>query len=219
MNKQSTPQALSTVTAVVLVTALSLGFSARNLPAVEITADGVYAFCVSCHGKQGAGGEGGRYPRIAGLPQAYLDAQIHAFRSQERVNKPMIPIFKHVRFDEEVIDLVSAHVAAMAVPDLGLWPYQPDPDALATFASRADYVAAGAAAYDAQCASCHGASAEGMEATGAPPLVAQYPAYLRKQIGDFAADRRHHEQSDQCGAPDDATTDAILNHLIELGRL
>lgn len=197
--------------------------------AAEATPEGVYAYCVNCHGQYGAGGEGGRYPRIAGLPGAYIDAQIHAFKAQERVNKPMIPIFKHVRFDETVIDMVSAHIAAMSVPDLGLWPYEPDPDALAAFDSRAAYAAAGEQTYQEQCAGCHGAEGQGSgwaesgeretaSDKAAPPLVAQYPAYLRKQMGDFASGARKHAHSDACGAPDSAKADAIVNYLVELGR-
>ncbi|EIC22759.1 c-type cytochrome [Thiorhodovibrio frisius] len=203
---------------VVTILALVMGVTARGVMAAEATADGVYSYCVGCHGKYGVGGEGGRYPRIAGLPQPYIDAQIHAFKAQDRDNKPMIPIFKHVNFNEEVIDLVSAYIASMSVPNLGLWPYEPDPDALAAFDSREGYAAAGKQAYKDQCASCHGAQGQGADSGDAPPLVAQYPAYLAKQIRDFATGERKHAHSADCGAPDAATADAIINHLVELGR-
>lgn len=185
--------------------------------AAEVTGEGVYKYCVDCHGKYGHGGEAGRYPRIAGLPQPYIDDQLHAFKSQTRVNKPMIPIFKHVRFDEDVIDVVSTYIASMSVPDLGLWPYEADPDALASFASREDYAEAGQQAYSAQCAGCHGDAGQGGEA-GAPPLVAQYPAYLRKQMQDFAAGAREQRPDMSCGVSDAAKADAIVNHLVDLGR-
>lgn len=215
------------VTALITAPVLTLMIASSAALAVDITAGGVYDYCVGCHGKRGAGGNSGQYPRIAGLPQPYLDDQLHAFRASERQNKPMIPIFKHVRFDEEVIDLVSAHIAAMSVPDLGLWPYSPDPDALAAFDSRADYVAAGEKAYAEQCASCHGDAGQGAERTnstsdhaqaGAPPLVAQYPRYLRKQMADFASGERTHAASESCAVPDPAKADAIVHHLVELGH-
>lgn len=202
---------------------MSLGWPLR---AAEVSGAAIYHYCTGCHGPRGAGGEAGRYPRIAGLPAAYLDRQIHAFKAGERLNKPMIPVFKHARFDEDIIDLVSAHIAAMTIPDLGLWPYAPDPQALAAFESRADYVAAGQSAYADQCAHCHGAAGQGGTTSGtmpgetmiAPPLVAQYPAYLRKQLDDFASASRTHAHSQTCGAPEPALRDAILNQLVELGR-
>ncbi|WPL18124.1 Cytochrome c4 precursor [Thiorhodovibrio winogradskyi] len=198
--------------------ALVTGVGVRGALAAEVKPEAVYAYCLDCHGNYGAGGQAGLYPRIAGLPQPYLDAQIHAFKAQDRDNKPMIPIFKHVNFNEEIIDLVSAYIASMSVPDLGLWPHQPDPDALAAFASREDYVAAGKQTYQDQCANCHGEEGQGTGNGQTPPLVAQYPAYLAKQIRDFATGKRKHVSSADCGAPDAATADAVINHLVELGR-
>lgn len=186
--------------------------------AEEVTGDAVYKYCESCHGKRGAGGEGGKYPRIAGLPQVYVDKQLHAFKSQQRVNKPMIPIFKHHRFDAEVISAVSAHIADMPPPGLSLWPYEADPDALKAFASRADYATAGTEAYADKCASCHGADGGGVADTGGPPLIDQYPAYLRKQIADFADGRRGHADSERCAAVTPAEADAVISHLVEVGR-
>ncbi|MBK5969894.1 hypothetical protein CCR91_14260 [Thiorhodovibrio winogradskyi] len=215
-----------------VVAALSMQTAGSGAMAADATAqatpEAVYAYCVDCHGKYGTGGEGGRYPRIAGLPVDYIDTQIHAFKAGERLNKPMIPIFKHVRFDEEVIDMVSAYIASMSVPDLSLWPYEPDPAALAAFDSREAYAAAGEQAYRDQCAGCHGDGGQGdggqdgrepaPSGMSAPPLVAQYPTYLRKQMGDFASRAREHAHSAKCGAPDAPTADAIVNHLVELGR-
>jgi cytochrome c553 len=197
------------------VAALSLAGEVR---AEEVTGEAVYKYCESCHGKRGAGGEHGKYPRIAGLPQAYVDKQLQAFKSQQRVNKPMIPIFKHHRFDAEVISAVSAHIAAMPPPGLSLWPYDADPDALKAFASRADYATVGAEAYADRCASCHGADGGGIADTGAPPLIDQYPAYLRKQIADFADGRRSHADSERCAAVTPAEADAVISHLVEVGR-
>jgi len=189
-----------------------------DIRAEEVTGEAVYKYCESCHGKRGAGGEHGKYPRIAGLPQAYVDKQLHAFKSQQRVNKPMIPIFKHHRFDAEVISAVSAHIADMPPPGLSLWPYEADPEALAAFSSRADYATAGAAAYADKCAVCHGDHGGGVADTGAPPLIDQYPAYLRKQIADFAQGRRRHIDSESCAAVTPAEADAVISHLVELGR-
>lgn len=180
-----------------------------------VQGDAVYQHCVACHGKRGAGGEGGRYPRIAGLPVDYIDRQLHDFKQQRRINKPMLPIFNHHRFDDGVIRSVAETIAAMPTPDLALWPYQPDPAALAVFDSRSAFAAAGAERYAAACATCHGADGNGADA---PPLTAQYPAYLQKQMQDFATNQRRHAASIQCGSLDAIETEAVINHLVELAK-
>lgn len=183
----------------------------------DITGDAIYRYCKSCHGEKGAGGEGGKYPRIAGLPADYIDKQLHDFKSQRRENKPMIPIFKHNRFDETVIDVVAEHIAEMPEPGLALWPYQPSKAAIAAYESKQALAAAGAERYQANCATCHGQDGSGLPDAG-PPLIDQYPAYLSKQISDFAAGRRDHAAADQCGAPDAAQSEALIDHLVELGK-
>ena len=194
-------------------------FVATGAPlAAEITGEAIYTYCESCHGKRGAGGENGKYPRLAGLPQAYVDRQLRAFKTQQRVNKPMIPIFKHHRFDYEVVATVSAYIAGMRPPGLSLWPYEPEPNALAVFETRAAFNAAGADEYTSGCASCHGAAGEGVDDAGAPPLTDQYPAYLRKQIADFVNGRRSHADSARCADLTPAEADAVIGHLVELGK-
>jgi cytochrome c553 len=181
-----------------------------------VSGEAVYRYCENCHGRRGAGGEGGKYPRIAGLPAAYVDQQLHDFKAQRRVNKPMIPIFKHHRFDDGVIAAVASHIAGLPPPRLSLWPYEPDAAAIERFGSRQALAAAGADLYAQQCAGCHGESGTGSDR--APPLVQQYPAYLRKQIADFATGRRSHPEAAACGAPSPAETEALLHHLVALGK-
>jgi len=195
-----------------------LGAAAAAAAETAVTGAAVYDYCESCHGKGGTGGEGGKYPRIAGLPQAYIDKQLHDFKARRRINKPMIPIFKHHRFDAEIIDLVSAHIAGMPPPGLSLWPYEPSSDALAAFASRTAFAEAGERIYADRCSRCHGAEGTGDAAQKAPPLIDQYPAYLRKQIGDFATGQREHRAAQYCGAIGPAEAEAVIHRLVELGK-
>lgn len=180
-----------------------------------VTGDAVYKHCVACHGPRGVGGEGGKYPRIAGLPVDYVARQLHDFRQRSRINKPMIPIFRHQRFNDQVIDIVAAHIAAMPVPALGLWPYQPAPETLTTFPSMAAFADTGATRYAKTCAGCHGADGAGGDG---PPLIDQYPAYLMKQVQDFATNQRRHASSAQCAALPPAETEAVVGHLVTLGK-
>ena len=186
--------------------------------AAEVTAEQVYAYCVDCHGKRGEGGQGGTYPRIAGLPQPYIDRQLHAFKSQARVNKPMVPIFKHQRFDAEIIDLVAGHVADFTPPRLSLWPYEPTPEALTAFDDKAAFETAGGELYSETCAGWHGPDAAGDDSGKVPPLVLQYPAYLKKQIGDFARGERKMPADGSCGEVTPAQAEAVISHIVELGK-
>lgn len=182
----------------------------------KATGEAIYRYCISCHGERGEGGENGKHPRIAGLPARYVNKQLHDFKSQQRTNKPMLPIFKHHRFDETVIDTVANHIAAMPVPDLALWPYQPSPAAIEAFGSKQQLAEAGMAQYQSACADCHGLDGAGTDAI--PPLIHQYPRYLSKQMSDFAADRRSLPDGANCAMPDQAQSEAVLNHLVELGK-
>lgn len=199
-----------------LVLLALLPAAASNADEQAVTGDAIYKYCKNCHGERGAGGEAGKYPRIAGLPVSYIAQQLHDFKAQRRVNKPMIPIFKHHQFNEQVIDTVSEHIAAMRPPGLALWPYQPAASAIESYGSKQALADAGAERYQSECAQCHGDNGAGTDA--APPLIDQYPTYLSKQISDFGAGRRKLPAAAQCGAPDETQTEALLDYLVELGK-
>lgn len=184
----------------------------------DITGKGVYKYCEACHGTAGEGGQDGRYPRLAGLPQAYVQRQLHDFKSQDRANKPMLPIFKHVNFDAAVIEMVAAYTAGMSEQPLNLWPYEAPAEVLERFDSRAAFTLAGKDAYQQTCAGCHGDDAKGKSEVEAPPLVNQYVPYLDKQISDFAAGRRTHTHSEQCADLQPGTREAVFDYLVELGK-
>lgn len=186
--------------------------------AQEVTGKAVYKHCKACHGERAEGGKDGKYPRLAGLPQPYLERQLHDFKDQRRVNKPMIPIFKHVRFDAAVIETVAAYIAGLSEPQLSLWPYRAPGQALEAFQSRADFDAAGEAVYQADCAACHGEAGKGGEEYSAPPLLNQYPAYLAKQMQDFSGGQREHAHSQRCGGLPAAMGEAVIHYLVELGK-
>jgi cytochrome c553 len=200
----------------VLLTVLWL--SGGAMAASQATGPGVFKYCKGCHGARAMGGDGGKYPRLAGLPQGYIERQLEAFKDRTRVNKPMIPIFKNYRFDEEVIAIVARYIAEMTASPLNLWPYDVPEDALSAYPSKQAFAEAGAGAYREGCAECHGGNAQGLAAEAIPPLTNQYPRYIEKQIDDFAAGARRHEEADHCGSLDGPERQAVLHHLVELGR-
>lgn len=48
-----------------------------------------FAVCAGCHGPTGAGNEALKYPKLSGLEAAYVDEQLHAFKSGARDNATM----------------------------------------------------------------------------------------------------------------------------------
>ena len=102
-----------------LFLALLLILPAHHLHASTV-GESVYKHCKNCHGLQGEGGQEGRYPRIAGMPKDYIARQLDQFKSRKRLNKPMLPIFKNWRFNDEVMREVAGYVADMPLPALQL---------------------------------------------------------------------------------------------------
>jgi len=178
----------------------------------------IYQHCKVCHGPKGLGGKEGKYPRIAGLPQTYIEKQLSDFKNRKRLNKPMIPVFKNWRFNREAMAAVAAYITQLPLDELDIPAYEPAAEMLAQFESRDEMVMVGEDLFE-DCIQCHGERATGKEDKKSPPLIRQYPAYLRKQIGDFAAGRRSHENSESLFGelvPDEV--EALLAYLAVLSE-
>jgi cytochrome c553 len=178
----------------------------------------IYQHCKNCHGPEGLGGEGGKYPRIAGLPQPYLEKQLSDFKHRKRLNKPMVPVFKNWRFNQDAIASVAKYVNRLSLNELNIPAYQSAPEILAQFDSPDHMVEVGEDLFQ-DCVQCHGEDAKGREDKKSPPLVQQYPNYLRKQIGDFAAGRRTHENSESLFTELEADeVEALLAYITSLAE-
>jgi len=69
--------------------------------------------CAGCHGEDGKGDED--YPPLVGLPDAYLIAQIKAFKSGERVDEDeMMPMFVEDLSEQEMADLAAYYASLSA---------------------------------------------------------------------------------------------------------
>jgi cytochrome c553 len=69
--------------------------------------------CVDCHGEDGKGDED--YPPLVGFPDAYLIAQLKAFRSGERVDEDeMMPMYAEDLSDQEIADLAAYYASLSA---------------------------------------------------------------------------------------------------------
>lgn len=176
----------------------------------------IYQHCRVCHGVKGLGGEGGKYPRIAGLPQAYIEKQLSDFKNRKRLNKPMVPVFKNWRFNQDAMASVAAYVTQLSLAELNISAYEPEAEILAQFESRQEMEEVGEDIFQ-DCVQCHGEQATGKADKQSPPLIQQYPAYLRKQLDDFANGRRKHENSESLfGALEADEVEALLAFLAKL---
>lgn len=179
----------------------------------------LYRHCKTCHGVDGQGGKGGKYPRIAGLPKDYISKQLNAFKTRKRINKPMIPLFKDWRFNADAMAAVAEYVAGLPEPAVEFLFPEPSPEVLADFDSRDEYEELGAELFQSTCAQCHGEDGRGKADKESPPLVNQYPSYIRKQIEDFIAGRRIHEHSKKMfGELYPEEVDSLLLYLTRLGH-
>jgi cytochrome c553 len=166
--------------------------------------------CANCHGERGQGGKDGEYPRLAGQYQAYVERQLADFRDRKRQNKPMIPIFKSGRLQEEDIAAVAAYLAALEPPAPGevKVPEEIEGD-----------MELGLEIYERDCILCHGPDGRGKPEKDSPQLVRQYPRYIAKQLSDFRNGERWHEyQEEMFGEAYPDELDAVIGYVLLLNH-
>jgi len=153
--------------------------AAINSKPDPINGEALFEYCTSCHGPDGSGDVSGSIPRIAGQHYRVLVRQIVDFRYGKR-------------WDVRMEGIAAKHTLLATSQDIA---------DVAAFVSRLDrdgsrgvgdglYVEKGAAIYAQQCASCHGARADGDGDKGIPRLSGQHAAYLARQIYDAVDARR-----------------------------
>lgn len=126
--------------------------------------------CVSCHGARGEG-NGFDAPRLAGLPNGYLQKQMEDYAAGLRPHEVMRDVAGFLDSHERVS--VANYYAALPVT-----------------ASEAVAVMA-PALYVRACQQCHGADAAGTPL--GPPLAGQPALYLAQQLQDWQVSRRRND--------------------------
>ncbi|WP_350612824.1 c-type cytochrome [Pseudomonas sp. HY7a-MNA-CIBAN-0227] len=174
---------------------LMLG-SAHALEGKKVFAEGGVqpgaAACMACHGADGLGLAAAGFPRLAGLPAAYLRKQLDDFRSGARSSPVMQSLAKALT--EEEIAAVTQTLAAMPTPAVATAHRS------ATPGSPAEKLAL-QGAWDRQipaCVSCHGPSGVGV-GEAFPPLAGQSAAYLAGQLNAWQSGARHNDPNDLMG--------------------
>ena len=139
--------------------------------------------CSTCHGAKGEGGGDGLYPRLAGLPAAYIESQLHDFRDGRRPSPLMSPM---------AAGLTDADIGTVAQYLAGLrTPYKPVASRpSAQIALGQSLVTVGAWERGVPpCSGCHGAALTGVP-PAVPGLAGQWPQYLATQLEAFQSGKR-----------------------------
>lgn len=177
--------------------------------AAKGTAGGASA-CVACHGAKGEGNPAAGFPRLAGLPAAYLVGQLENFAAGKRQNPVMAPVAKQLSATER--KAVAAYYGAMAGP--------PAATAAGADSKRADtgaWLAVRGRWEDnlPACVQCHGPGGDGA-GPAFPALAGQSSAYISAQLHAFKSGTRPGGPLDLmkavAGKLSDADITAVSNH-------
>ena len=132
--------------------------------------------CTTCHGPSGAGNAALGSPRLAGLPAAYLEAQLQAFASGRRANAVMQPVARALspRESEAVATFYSREADTAPAANVGIEP--------STFNLGEQLANGGRWTQQLPaCVQCHGRGGLGVGANF-PPLTRQPSSYLQAQL-------------------------------------
>ncbi|MDD2058890.1 cytochrome c4 [Pseudomonas sp. GD03860] len=131
--------------------------------------------CLGCHGADGKGMAAAGFPRLAGLPAAYLSKQLHDFRDGSRKNPIMEPLAKALS-DEEIQAVTTTLAAMPSDPVADTRRQQMASDATQKLALYGDW-----SRKLPGCVQCHGPGGVGV-GEHFPPLAHQPAAYLVAQL-------------------------------------
>lgn len=130
--------------------------------------------CVSCHGAHGEGVAASGFPRLAGMNAGYLQTQLVALATGQRVNQIMSPIAKSLSAEEQAE--VARYYASLSAPAAATGaapPANPAGERLAVEGCWEQGLPA--------CIQCHGPTGAGVGATF-PALAGQSAVYIENQL-------------------------------------
>lgn len=132
--------------------------------------------CMACHAADGGGQAAAGFPRLAGLPQAYLRKQLDDFANGSRVNATMQPVASGLTDAER--DAVADYYSKLPVPSAAPATASSNDNAqLAQSLAARGRWSKGMPA----CEQCHGPGGMGV-GDHFPPLSGQSALYLSNQL-------------------------------------
>ncbi len=189
---------------------------ALNPPDLDVGEE-INETCAGCHGEFAEGGKDGEYPRLAGLPAAYIENQLRLFRDRKRPNIPMLEYLDKGQMPEQDIVDVSAYLQSIKLitklpplkegPDFDAYERMMMTKTFLNIAKVEGDFKDGKKLYKRECRSCHGRKGEGKLDQNIPMLAGQYTKYLKRQVKLFIDKKRIHDP--------DAPDDELLSHFSE----
>ena len=165
------------------------GAAAEDLARGEV----LFGLCAQCHGSEAKGSKLAEAPSLAGLPQWYIENQLHKFQNRLRGERPddinglrMAPMSRTLRSDED-LSAVAAYIASLPAD-------KPEPLLVGGDAER------GKGFYTTVCVACHGPDGLGNQQIGSPPLRYASDWYLYRSLEKFRAGIRGANSADPIGA-------------------
>ncbi|MDV7341073.1 c-type cytochrome [Terasakiella sp. A23] len=162
-------------------------------------AQDINELCAGCHGMHGQGGGKGIYPRLAGLSADYMAKQIEDFKTRKRINLPMLPYANDRELSPEDVRDITEYLANIHLSNQ-LPKTDGEIDGLERLKQAEKVVQIGrykgnvnhgSSLYMQYCRFCH--QRDGLGTNRVPPLRGQHIPYLKKQLEDFRAQKREHD--------------------------
>jgi cytochrome c553 len=143
--------------------------------------------CIACHGADGGGQGAAGFPRLAGMPAAYLRKQLDDFAAGTRDNASMKPVAAALSESERTA--LATYYASLPVPA----PAPATAPAMANASNGAMLASRGRWSQGLPaCVQCHASDGNGV-GEHFPPLVGQSAVYLANQLHAWKAGTRHND--------------------------
>jgi len=159
-----------------LILALALLTSGWGSQAADLqNGERINRTCALCHGQYAQGTRGRLSPRLAGMPQEYLEKAIKEYQSGTRISPTMVVTSGLKKMSDSDIQDVAAYLSQLELP------------AEAMFDVRLVIgdAAAGKEYYFDECRTCHRPDGMGKPEKNVPPLNGQHSAYVFQTIKMF----------------------------------
>ena len=144
--------------------------------------------CALCHGFHGQGVLGGKYPRLAGLPEYYLVGMMDKYKDGTLDYQAMTVVGGLRNLSDADLQSLAAYLSDIDLAAVS--PLDIPPPEGADLENGEDL-------FQGDCKSCHGRKAEGMKRKESPPLAGQYSEYLLRQIAMFKKKERIHANDEE----------------------
>lgn len=163
--------------------------------------------CAGCHGEFGQGGKEGEYPRIAGMPAAFIGKQLELFRDRKRPNLAMVEFVDHRQMPAEDIYNISHYLEAIKLntrlpavdetaADFDAYARLLESKKLMQIPLATGDKENGHKLYKKECSSCHGHDGYGVQRKAVPLLAGQYTNYLWRQVEKLRQHIRIHDEDE-----------------------